>query len=77
MRKLATEHSVPLESISGNGVGGRIRKQDVLEGSRQQRAAEAVVAEAAAAQAAAQPAEGAPAVAPVGVPGTPAAPSQT
>ena len=30
VRKLAAEHSVPLESISGTGVGGRIRKQDVL-----------------------------------------------
>ena len=64
MRKLATEHSVPLESISGTGVGGRIRKQDVLEAARQQRAAEAAAAEAAAAQAAAQPAAAAPAAAP-------------
>ena len=76
VRKLATEHSVPLESISGTGVGGRIRKQDVLEASRQQRAAEAAAAEAAAAQAAAQPAAAAPAAAPAGAPGTPAAPSR-
>ena len=68
VRKLATEHSVPLESISGTGVGGRIRKQDVLEAARQQRAAEAAAAEAAAAQAAAQPAAAAPAAAPAGAP---------
>jgi len=54
VRKLAAEHSVPLESISGTGVGGRIRKQDVLEAARVQRAAEAAAAQAAAEQAAAQ-----------------------
>ncbi|MBA3339505.1 MAG: 2-oxoglutarate dehydrogenase, E2 component, dihydrolipoamide succinyltransferase [Geodermatophilaceae bacterium] len=31
VRKLATEHKVDLGSITGTGVGGRIRKQDVLE----------------------------------------------
>ena len=31
VRKLAAKHSVPLEVITGTGVGGRIRKQDVLE----------------------------------------------
>ncbi len=30
MRKLATEHGVDLKAITGSGVGGRIRKQDVL-----------------------------------------------
>jgi pyruvate dehydrogenase E2 component (dihydrolipoamide acetyltransferase) len=30
VRKMATEHGVDLASISGSGVGGRIRKQDVL-----------------------------------------------
>ncbi len=30
MRKLAAEHSVDLSGITGSGVGGRIRKQDVL-----------------------------------------------
>jgi pyruvate dehydrogenase E2 component (dihydrolipoamide acetyltransferase) len=30
VRKLAAEHGVDLESITGTGVGGRIRKQDVL-----------------------------------------------
>jgi 2-oxoglutarate dehydrogenase E2 component (dihydrolipoamide succinyltransferase) len=59
VRKLAAEHSVPLESVSGTGVGGRIRKQDVLEAGRRQRAAEAAVAQAAAEAAAAQAAEAA------------------
>jgi 2-oxoglutarate dehydrogenase E2 component (dihydrolipoamide succinyltransferase) len=31
VRKLATEHGVDLASLSGTGVGGRIRKQDVLD----------------------------------------------
>ena len=47
MRKLAVEHGVSLESIAGTGVGGRIRKQDVLDAARAQRAAEAAAAAAA------------------------------
>ena len=31
VRKLADEHDVDLSSLTGTGVGGRIRKQDVLE----------------------------------------------
>ncbi|MDX6213134.1 MAG: hypothetical protein QOF82_2221 [Frankiales bacterium] len=31
VRKLATEHGVDLGAIAGTGVGGRIRKQDVLD----------------------------------------------
>jgi 2-oxoglutarate dehydrogenase E2 component (dihydrolipoamide succinyltransferase) len=64
VRKLAAEHAVPLEAIAGTGVGGRIRKQDVLEAARAQRAAEAAAAVAtpAAATPAAPPA--APAAAP-------------
>jgi len=31
VRKLAAEHKVDLGSVTGTGVGGRIRKQDVLE----------------------------------------------
>lgn len=30
MRKLASQHGVDLSAVSGSGVGGRIRKQDVL-----------------------------------------------
>ena len=56
VRKLAKEHDVDLESLNGTGVGGRIRKQDVLA------AAEA------AKQAAAAPAPEAPAEAPAPAP---------
>ncbi len=40
VRKLAAEHAVNLEEITGTGVGGRIRKQDVIEAARAQRAAQ-------------------------------------
>ncbi|MFI6907401.1 2-oxo acid dehydrogenase subunit E2 [Nonomuraea sp. NPDC050394] len=68
VRKLANEHGVDLEAISGTGVGGRIRKQDVLEAAKSQReaaapapAAPAQPAAPAAAPAAAAPAAAAPA----------------
>jgi 2-oxoglutarate dehydrogenase E2 component (dihydrolipoamide succinyltransferase) len=38
VRKLASEHDVDLGSIKGTGVGGRIRKQDVLEAARAKQA---------------------------------------
>ncbi|MEV4888827.1 2-oxoglutarate dehydrogenase, E2 component, dihydrolipoamide succinyltransferase [Nonomuraea sp. NPDC055795] len=65
VRKLANEHGVDLEAISGTGVGGRIRKQDVLEAAKSQReaAAPAPAAPAPAAPAAAAPAAAAPAAA--------------
>ncbi len=31
VRKLAAEHGIDLDSVTGTGVGGRIRKQDVLD----------------------------------------------
>jgi 2-oxoglutarate dehydrogenase E2 component (dihydrolipoamide succinyltransferase) len=34
VRKLAAEHGVDLETVEGSGVGGRIRKQDVLEAAQ-------------------------------------------
>ncbi|WP_440065293.1 2-oxoglutarate dehydrogenase, E2 component, dihydrolipoamide succinyltransferase [Streptosporangium sp. OZ121] len=37
VRKLAGEHGVDLDALTGTGVGGRIRKQDVLEAARDQR----------------------------------------
>jgi 2-oxoglutarate dehydrogenase E2 component (dihydrolipoamide succinyltransferase) len=37
VRKLAAEHAVNLEAVTGTGVGGRIRKQDVIEAARAQR----------------------------------------
>ncbi|MFC0003404.1 2-oxoglutarate dehydrogenase, E2 component, dihydrolipoamide succinyltransferase [Micromonospora siamensis] len=57
VRKLAAEHGVDLASLNGTGVGGRIRKQDVLEAAEKAKAAKA--APAAAAQPAAE--AGAPA----------------
>jgi len=40
VRKLAAEHGVELGSIQGSGVGGRIRKQDVLEAADRKKEAE-------------------------------------
>nr|WP_246227971.1 E3 binding domain-containing protein [Propioniciclava coleopterorum] len=57
MRKLAQQHGIDLASIEGTGVGGRIRKQDVL----------------AAAEAAKAPAPEATAPAPAAAPAAPAA----
>ena len=66
VRKLAKEHSVDLGSLDGTGVGGRIRKQDVLaaaEAAKQAAAAPAAQAPAASAE----PAAAAPAT-PAAVP---------
>ncbi|HWH30170.1 MAG TPA: 2-oxoglutarate dehydrogenase, E2 component, dihydrolipoamide succinyltransferase [Mycobacteriales bacterium] len=41
VRKLAAEHGVDLSTVSGTGVGGRIRKQDVLDAAGQQGARQA------------------------------------
>ena len=41
MRKLAAENSVDLGSLKGTGVGGRIRKQDVLDAAEAAKAAPA------------------------------------
>jgi 2-oxoglutarate dehydrogenase E2 component (dihydrolipoamide succinyltransferase) len=72
VRKLAAEHGVDLESVSGTGVGGRIRKQDVLDAARSRREQEAAAqAQATQAQAAPAPAQAAPAQA-----AAPSAPSQ-
>ncbi len=58
VRKLASEHDVDLNSVKGTGVGGRIRKQDVLEAARAKQAPPAPEAPAPA------PAPQAPAAAP-------------
>jgi pyruvate dehydrogenase E2 component (dihydrolipoamide acetyltransferase) len=63
VRKLAAEHGVDLRSVSGTGVGGRIRKQDVL--------AAAETPEEAPAQAPAAPAAAAAPAAPAGRPAIP------
>ncbi|MFJ5542611.1 2-oxoglutarate dehydrogenase, E2 component, dihydrolipoamide succinyltransferase [Micromonospora chalcea] len=58
VRKLAAEHGVDLGSVKGTGVGGRIRKQDVLEAAEKAKAAKPApaAAPAAKAEAPAQPA---------------------
>ena len=61
VRKLATENNVDLATVKGTGVGGRIRKQDVL-----------AAAEAKKAPPAPEPAKGAPARAPAAAAPTPA-----
>lgn len=52
VRKLAAENGVDLGSVKGTGVGGRIRKQDVLAAAEAAKAAAAAPAPAAAAPAA-------------------------
>ncbi|MFG3493759.1 2-oxoglutarate dehydrogenase, E2 component, dihydrolipoamide succinyltransferase [Streptomyces sp. NPDC047928] len=54
VRKLAAENGVDLATVKGTGVGGRIRKQDVLAAAEAAKAAVAAPAPAAAAPAAAK-----------------------
>ena len=80
VRKLASEHGIDLATVTGTGVGGRIRKQDVLDAARSGRGTAPAPAPAAAAppqQAA--PAAPAAAPAPAEVPSlaTPTAPATT
>jgi 2-oxoglutarate dehydrogenase E2 component (dihydrolipoamide succinyltransferase) len=49
VRKLASEHGVDLTSLTGTGVGGRIRKQDVLDAARARQEQEKPAAQPAAA----------------------------
>ncbi|WP_345144935.1 2-oxoglutarate dehydrogenase, E2 component, dihydrolipoamide succinyltransferase, partial [Dactylosporangium darangshiense] len=69
VRKLAAEHGVSLSGLAGTGVGGRIRKQDVLDAAAKAKAA------AEAAKAAPAPAAAAPVSAGTTVPAPKAAPS--
>ncbi|MGV0046721.1 2-oxoglutarate dehydrogenase, E2 component, dihydrolipoamide succinyltransferase [Mycobacterium colombiense] len=65
VRKLAAENNIDLNSITGTGVGGRIRKQDVLAAAEAKKApTPAAPAAAAPATAAAPKAAAAPAPAP-------------
>ncbi len=54
VRKLASEHGIDLGNVAGTGVGGRIRKQDVLDAARALRDSGAAPEQAAPQQAAAQ-----------------------
>ncbi len=56
VRKMAADQGVDLSQVKGTGVGGRIRKQDVLEAAKAQKAAAEKKPEPAAAPAAAAPA---------------------
>jgi pyruvate dehydrogenase E2 component (dihydrolipoamide acetyltransferase) len=68
VRKLANENTIDLAEVTGTGVGGRIRKQDVLaaveQKAQQKQTAKAAPAPAAPAPAAAAPAAKAPTPAP-------------
>jgi pyruvate dehydrogenase E2 component (dihydrolipoamide acetyltransferase) len=57
VRKLAAEHGVSLASLTGSGVGGRIRKQDVLDAAAKAKAAAEAPPAAAQQSAAAAPAK--------------------
>ncbi|KHO19021.1 2-oxoglutarate dehydrogenase, E2 component, dihydrolipoamide succinyltransferase [Mycolicibacterium setense] len=61
VRKLASENGVDLASVKGTGVGGRIRKQDVLAAAEAKKAPPAPAPAAPAAPAAAPAASAAPA----------------
>ena len=63
VRKMAAQHDVDLSTVTGTGVGGRIRKQDVLDAAKAKEAPAAAPA-APAAPAAASSAPAAPATTP-------------
>jgi pyruvate dehydrogenase E2 component (dihydrolipoamide acetyltransferase) len=85
VRKLAAEHGIDLAAVNGTGVGGRIRKQDVLDAARsargpdvQQPAAPQAHVATAPVPAAAAPAPAlAPAIAVSAFPAPAAAPAQS
>jgi pyruvate dehydrogenase E2 component (dihydrolipoamide acetyltransferase) len=64
VRKLAAENNIDLNEVSGTGVGGRIRKQDVLSAAQQKEEAKQTPAAAPAAAAPSAPKPSAPAPAP-------------
>ncbi|HET8665440.1 MAG TPA: 2-oxoglutarate dehydrogenase, E2 component, dihydrolipoamide succinyltransferase [Nocardioides sp.] len=66
VRKMAAQHGVDLASVTGTGVGGRIRKQDVLDAAAKQAEQAAPAPAAAAAPSTAAPqAPGAPVPSPL------------
>jgi pyruvate dehydrogenase E2 component (dihydrolipoyllysine-residue acetyltransferase) len=72
VRKMAAQHGVDLAAIVGTGVGGRIRKQDVLDAAQRQGTDTSPTQPATAAAAAAQPA-----TQPATQPAAPAQPAAT
>jgi 2-oxoglutarate dehydrogenase E2 component (dihydrolipoamide succinyltransferase) len=64
VRKLAAENNIDLNELSGTGVGGRIRKQDVLSAAQQKEEAKKAPTPAPAAHAPSAPKPSAPAPAP-------------
>ncbi|MGO9930052.1 MAG: 2-oxoglutarate dehydrogenase, E2 component, dihydrolipoamide succinyltransferase [Mycobacterium sp.] len=64
VRKLATENKIDLAEVAGTGVGGRIRKQDVLAAAQKKEEAKRAPAAPAAQAPAAAPAANAPEAAP-------------
>ncbi len=78
VRKLAAEHGVNLADVTGTGVGGRIRKQDVIEAARVLREAPPAGAPPAWAPATGAAAGTAPVATPPapGTPGAPGAPAR-
>ncbi|MDQ6875494.1 MAG: 2-oxoglutarate dehydrogenase, E2 component, dihydrolipoamide succinyltransferase [Actinomycetota bacterium] len=72
VRKLAAEHGVDLADVEGTGVGGRIRKQDVLDAARST-APPAAEEQGPAAEPARSPEPAPAASAPAAPPGVPAA----
>ncbi|QOK24035.1 2-oxoglutarate dehydrogenase, E2 component, dihydrolipoamide succinyltransferase [Janibacter indicus] len=66
VRKLAADNGIDLSQVEGTGIGGRIRKQDVLDAAKAKNQPQEAAAPAAAAPAAA-PAAAAPAGVPAGL----------
>jgi len=69
VRKMAAQHGVDLATVTGTGVGGRIRKQDVLDAAQAQQPAQAEPAQQA--QPSAPAASSAPAAAAPAASGAP------
>jgi 2-oxoglutarate dehydrogenase E2 component (dihydrolipoamide succinyltransferase) len=65
VRKLAAQHNVDLSKVQGSGVGGRIRKEDVLAAASAAQSATAPAAQSGAAASAAPAAPAAPAASPL------------
>jgi pyruvate dehydrogenase E2 component (dihydrolipoamide acetyltransferase) len=77
VRKLAAEHGIDLATVSGTGVGGRIRKQDVLDAARERRGTSGAAAGARATPPVAVPQQaGPPSAAPQQAGPAPAVPQQ-